>query len=158
MSKIQPEIEQPEVIEPIKKVPAKEAEVKVKAVKPAKPKADKVEEVKVGPKPTQAGVDAMSLRSADRKRQIVAQGYAKEKKVAVSIPAPYKPYFGSTAMISVNGVSVYIPVDGRSYYVNETHAAEIFETLQNINAGTEQRAALANVQQNKEEAPGSLKF
>ena len=92
----------------------------------------------------------MSLRSADRKRQIVAQGYAKEKKVAVSIPAPYKPYFGSTAMISVNGVSVYIPVDGRSYYVNETHAAEIFETLQNINAGTEQRAALANVQQNKE--------
>lgn len=156
MSKIQPEIEQPEVIEPVKKVPAKELEVK--AAKPAKPKAEKVEEVKVGPKPTQASVDAMSLRSADRKRQIVAQGYAKEKKVAVSIPAPYKPYFGSTAMISVNGVSVYIPVDGRSYYVNETHAAEIFETLQNINAGTEQRAALANVQQNKEEAPGSLKF
>lgn len=101
---------------------------------------------------------ALNLHSADRKRQGLAPVYRQEEKVPVSISPTYAPHFGSTAMISVNGISVYIPCDGRSYSINATHAAELHETLGRINAQIQKQNKMASFTGNEESSPGALKF
>lgn len=96
--------------------------------------------------------------SADKKRQSLVQSYRKEKKVPVSIQPMYAAYFGSVANISVNGISVFVPCDGRSYSINATHAAELHETLGRINATIQRQNKMASVQGNHESSPGELKF
>lgn len=47
--------------------------------------------------------------------------FRKERKMPISIPKGLAPQFGDALTISVNGVRVSIPVDGKTYYINETH-------------------------------------
>jgi len=101
---------------------------------------------------------ALNLRSADAKRNRAAREYMNEDKVTVSISPLYKPYFGRVANISVNGISVYIPVDGRSYRINKTHAAATYEAISKIDAANERKSRMAEVTGNVESSPGQLKF
>lgn len=99
---------------------------------------------------------AIAERSTDRVRQALAQTYKVEGKVPVSISPSYRPHFGSTAMISVNGISVYVPCDGRAYSINATHAAELFETIDRIDLQLTRQQGASNM--SIESSPGSLKF
>ena len=101
---------------------------------------------------------AKAGHSVDRKRQELAHAYGKEKKVPVTISPSYRPHFGSNAMISVNGISVYVPCDGRAYSINATHAAELFETISRIDLQLTRQQGMSNVGMNIESSPGSLKF
>lgn len=104
-----------------------------------------------------AGI-GVNLRTADAKRHRAAKEYMREDKVNVSISPMYRPHFGSTAHISVNGISVYIPVNGRTYSVNKTHAAAIYEALRKIDDSVERTKRMAEVKGNVESSPGQLKF
>lgn len=55
--------------------------------------------------------------------------FAKEKLVKVSIPKVLQSGIGQTLFVSVNGVFVNIPVDGKEYEIPETLAAHTKEYL-----------------------------
>lgn len=55
-----------------------------------------------------------------------------EKTVKVSIPSVLQSKLGPNQFISVNGVSVTIPVDGEEYPIPSTHAAHLKEYLKNL--------------------------
>lgn len=56
-----------------------------------------------------------------------------EKLVTVSIPSVLQSKLGPNQFISVNGVSVTIPVDGEDHKIPATHAAHLKEYLKQLN-------------------------
>lgn len=58
----------------------------------------------------------------------------KYKKVNVMIPRQFRNILGNMVPITINGVSISIPVDGESYPVPEPYAKILHESLQTIQA------------------------
>lgn len=73
-------------------------------------------------------IDGASLMEA----QATMMMYKNEKKVPITIPKAMQTYFGPSLPISVNGVRVSIPVDGKQYLINETHALHARERLAKV--------------------------
>lgn len=94
----------------------------------------------------------------DGKRQAAAQEYAKEEMVSVSISPSYRPYLGRVAHISLNGVSVYIPVDGGYYKVNKSHAGLLLGTIRKYDDQITRGERMSDVQSNLDSSPGKLQF
>lgn len=62
-----------------------------------------------------------------------AQGiFRREPKEAISIPKTFQNQFGPTLVVSVNGVRVAIPCDGKTYMINETHALHARERIAKV--------------------------
>lgn len=59
----------------------------------------------------------------------MAAEYMAEPKVKMIIPKMLEARLGPVYSLMVNGVVVSIPVDGKAYDINETHAREIQERL-----------------------------
>lgn len=73
-------------------------------------------------------VDGRSLMEA---QQTVAM-FRNERKVPISISKTFTNYFGPALAITVNGVRVSIPCDGRTYMINETHAIHAKERMAKV--------------------------
>lgn len=75
-----------------------------------------------------------SLTDAELKEQVKKLGaeFAKEKQVKVSIPTALAKNIGTELFIGINGVSLVLPVDGKSYPVPETFANHVQEYLLNL--------------------------
>lgn len=72
--------------------------------------------------------------------QQVLSSFRSEEKVPISIPKTMANTVGSNLTITVNGVRVSIPCDGKTYYINKTHAEHARERLakiDNLNANNE---------------------
>ena len=75
-----------------------------------------------------ANIDGASLMEA----QSTMLAYRNERKVPVSVPKTFKNQFGQTLDITVNGVRVSIPCDGKTYLINETHAIHAKERIAKV--------------------------
>ena len=75
-----------------------------------------------------ANIDGASLMEA----QSTMLAYRNEAKVPVSVPKTFKSQFGNSLDITVNGVRVSIPCDGRTYFINETHAIHAKERIAKV--------------------------
>ena len=75
-----------------------------------------------------ARIDGASLMEA----QSTMMAYSGESKLPVSIPKTFQSQFGQTLDITVNGVRVSIPCDGKTYFINETHAIHAKERLAKV--------------------------
>ena len=62
-------------------------------------------------------VDGRSLMEAQQTLLM----FKNESKRPISIAKAFQNQFGPSLAITVNGVRVAIPVDGKTYYINETH-------------------------------------
>lgn len=65
-----------------------------------------------------------AVRKAQNRKHELAQLYAKQEKVAVSGSPFYRPYFGNNMPIQINGIAVYVPLDGQQHLVPKTFADE----------------------------------
>lgn len=54
------------------------------------------------------------------------------KTVKVSIPAILQPQLGAEQYVAINGVGIYVPVDGEDHSVPEPHALQLKEMLKNL--------------------------
>lgn len=99
-----------------------------------------------------------SVQAVELKRRELVKGYEKEEKVPVNISPLYKPYFGNSMPVSVNGISVYIPCDGKTYKVPKTLAAEALGKIIKTDAIIEKKNRMKNVSGNFESRPGELSF
>jgi hypothetical protein len=79
-------------------------------------------------KNTRNTVDGRSLMEAQQTLQM----FRGEKKIPVSISKTMANAVGSSLSVTVNGVRVCVPCDGKTYYINETHAEHIKERLAKI--------------------------
>lgn len=75
-----------------------------------------------------ARIDGASLMEA----QSTMMAYRGEPKMPVSIPKTFQSQFGQSLDITVNGVRVSIPCDGKTYFINETHAIHARERLAKV--------------------------
>ena len=86
------------------------------------------------------------LKRQSAKAKMV-EGFKKEKQIEVSGSPFYQPYFGSNMPIMLNGVMVYIPLDGRPHSVPESFANIFMERIKRIDAQNQRMGALGTVLQ-----------
>lgn len=81
-----------------------------------------------------------------------------EKKVTTYLSPMYRPYLGNVADITINGVTIFFPVDGNSYEVPSSFADEIARRRMAIDAMLTKQNRMADVANNSERSPGELKL
>lgn len=57
----------------------------------------------------------------------------KENKVSVSVAPQYAAEFSNNMRVTINGISIFIPINGREYMVPETFADEIKRRVRKVN-------------------------
>lgn len=97
-------------------------------------------------------------RNAEIRRRSLAEVYNSEEKISVTIPPLYKPYFGESMSVSVNGFLVVIPCDGRPHKVPKTHAEEAKARIRKTDNILMKKDAMRDVSSNFESSPGALQF
>lgn len=73
-------------------------------------------------------IDGNSLMEA----QATLMLYKNEPKEMVSVPKAFQAQFGPSLVITVNGVRVAIPCDGKAYPINQTHAIHARERIAKV--------------------------
>lgn len=73
-------------------------------------------------------IDGNSLMEAQQTMMM----YKNEPKEPITIPKSFVNQFGPSLAITVNGVRVSIPVDGRTYYINRTHCLHAKERVAKV--------------------------
>lgn len=99
-----------------------------------------------------------SLQAVEMKRRSLLKTYKEEDKLSVSISPLYKPYFGASMTVSVNGISVIIPCDGKTYKIPKTHAVEALGRIAKIDLMIDRGKKMKDVTSNVESTPGEIKF
>lgn len=56
-----------------------------------------------------------------------------EKKVPISVAPQYAAEFSNNMRVTINGISIFIPINGQTYMVPETFAAEIQRRVHKVN-------------------------
>lgn len=77
---------------------------------------------------TKTTVDGRSMFETQQTLQL----FRDEPKVPVSVSGTFKDSVGASLSVSVNGVRISVPCDGKMYYINKTHAEHLQEKMQKI--------------------------
>jgi ribosome-associated translation inhibitor RaiA len=77
---------------------------------------------------TKNQVDGQSLMDA----QATLMQFRNEEKIPLSVPRTLANYVGPALAVSVNGVRVSIPADGKTYFINKSHAIAAKERIAKI--------------------------
>lgn len=107
-------------------------------------------------------VDTGSLNAAlstqvnvlETQRKHVADLYKAEKKVTVTGSPMYRPYFGNNMAVVVNGIAVYVPLDGQPYEIPETFAAVFVDRIARVDEQINMRKRMAAISSNSEAYAG----
>lgn len=99
-----------------------------------------------------------SLHAVEMKRRSLLKVYKSEDTIPVAISPLYKPYFGASMTVSVNGISIIIPCNGKAYHIPETHATEALGRIEKINLMIDRAKKLTDIKENAETTPGEIKF
>lgn len=96
----------------------------------------------------------LAVKTAEHKK--LAEKLRTEKKVEVIGAPMYRAWFGNMMHISINGVPIFVPLDGKRYSIPESYA-EIFNTrIRSVNDDIAMEKVRSNVQSNAESYPGEL--
>lgn len=97
---------------------------------------------------------AQEVNELEQTRKQVAQQYKEEKKYPVQGSPMYQPYFGRNMPIIINGIPIYVPLDGQQYMIPETYAALFQERISKVDEQIRVRNSMANIQSNSERYAG----
>lgn len=105
---------------------------------------------------------AQAVRQADvmmhKQEQAIHSKLSQQDRVSVTIAPQYRPYFGDVMAVFLQGLAVYVPVDGHSYKIPKDFAAIVHERLARVNAHLLKCERLSNVQANVESYAGELQL
>lgn len=94
------------------------------------------------------------VNALEETRKSVADTYKNEKKVAVQGSPMYRPYFGNNMLIIINGVAIYVPLDGQLYEIPESFAAVFLDRISRVDEQIRVRKQMASVSENSESYAG----
>lgn len=97
-----------------------------------------------------------AVNEAEKERRALAKSFKNQDKVPIQVSPLYQPYFGKVHTVTINGVSVAIPCDGKTYMVPETFAEEMKVRIFKQDQLLQKKRRLGDVQKNFEASPGEL--
>ena len=97
------------------------------------------------------------LKAQSRKKELLAI-YRNEEKVAVHISPMYRPYFGNVLILTVNGITIGVPVDGAAYKIPKTFADHVLARIAKTDAIIKKTSAMADIGSNFESRPGEIEL
>lgn len=80
--------------------------------------------------------------------------YKNEPKVPVQGSPMYRPYFGNNMPIIINGIAIYVPLDGQQYEIPESFAAVFLDRISRIDEQINMRKRMSAVSENIEAYAG----
>lgn len=110
---------------------------------------------------TEAQVTAASNKAvaqAEKERKELAKSLKKQDYVPVQVSPLYRPYFGRVMTVTINGASIAIPCDGKTYKVPKTYAEEIKVRIYRQDQLFAKKRRLSDVTNNLEASPGELQI
>lgn len=99
-----------------------------------------------------------ALLSAESRRRELIKYYTSETKVKVQVSPMYRPYFGNIMPVVLNGISIYVPIDGNVHSVPKSFANEIERRRKAIDTILLKQRRMSEVQSNFESTPGELQL
>lgn len=102
---------------------------------------------------------AKSNQAYDKAQKKTLENYSEllaEEKVEVTLAPMYQPYFGEIMTVGLNGLNIYVPVDGRSHKVPKSYAGIIHGRRRMVDDQISRRNRLSNVSANRESYAGEL--
>ena len=105
------------------------------------------------PKPEQ-----VNELTAKKTRSRMAEIYKSQDKVDITISPLYRNEFSNNMPVSLNGVRINVPVDGKSYKVPKSFAMEIRRRIHAVDAKSKKQDKMAEINTNIERSPGELKL
>ena len=98
----------------------------------------------------------MDVNQKEKERKALAQALRAQQKVPVQISPLYRPYFGRVHTVTINGISVAIPCDGKTYMVPASFAEEVRVRIYKQDQLIQKKNRLGDVRNNFEASPGEL--
>ena len=92
-----------------------------------------------------------ALRTKNRR---LVEYYRNEKKIPVQGSPMYRPYFGNNMPIILNGIAIFVPLDGQQYEIPESFAAIFFDRISRIDEQINMRKKMAAISDNVEAYAG----
>lgn len=99
-----------------------------------------------------------NVQTVELKRRALLQHYKNEDTISVNISPMYAKYFGKVMTVSIQGITVAIPCDGKTRKYNKTHAIEALSRLRKIDASITRKERMKDIVNNVETSPGEIKF
>ena len=93
-----------------------------------------------------------------KRKQELFRVYTTEKKVPVYLSPMYAPYLGNVMNVTLNGITIFFPVDGSTHMVPISFADIIEERRVMVDATIAKKKRLADIKSNKENTPGELEL
>lgn len=75
----------------------------------------------------------MDLAELQIKQTRFLEAVRKEPKVSISVSPQYAAEFSNNMRVTINGISIFIPIDGRDYLVPQSFADEIKRRIHKVN-------------------------
>ena len=99
-----------------------------------------------------------AMVEAERQTAALYKQLTTEAQVPVSLAPLYRPYFGDIMTVGLNGLNIYLPVDGRTYQVPASYAPIVQERRRRVDDMIARRQRMADVQSNFERYAGEIKL
>ena len=96
------------------------------------------------------------IAKATKNLDNLANRYKSEEKVPMAVSPLYRPYFGNVMKVSINGISIYMPIDNTTHFIPKTFADEIHSRVKAIDSIMKKQDRMANIADNLETTPGEL--
>jgi hypothetical protein len=91
-------------------------------------------------------------------RKALAKAFKTQDTAPVQVSPLYAPYFGKVMTVTINGISVAVPCDGKTYMVPASFAEEVLIRLNNQDELIQKKRKLGDVSNNFETSPGELQI
>lgn len=88
------------------------------------------------------------LTKAQAKVQENMRDLKKSALVEVSMAPMYRPYFGNIMTVTLNNLSIYLPLDGRGYKIPRPYAAIVHARRRAVDDHVMRMERMADVQKN----------
>jgi hypothetical protein len=99
-----------------------------------------------------------AIANAATELQITHEKLIKEPRVKVSLGPQYRPYFGNVMAVYLQGIPIFLPLDGKAYSVPKSYAMIIHEKRRAVDRFIMRKARMSSVQENYETFAGELKL
>jgi hypothetical protein len=76
---------------------------------------------------------ALTMNDLQVRQTAFLEKVRSEPRVPISVAPQYASEFSRNMRVVINGVSIFIPIDGKEYMVPETFAAEIKRRIHKVN-------------------------
>lgn len=104
-----------------------------------------------------AAIHKDNVAAQARKKEIL-KAYREEEKVTVHISPMYRPHFGNVMIMTLNGFSIGVPVDGTAHKVPKTFATHINARIAKVDDIIKKTDNMADITKNFEHNPGELEM